>query len=83
MIENPPGTKPRPLMVVNVLNPDRGGGGAIFSDLAYGLAERGFDVTVRCAYPCYPEWEDRAARTDSAYSAATKKASMAVKGREP
>jgi colanic acid biosynthesis glycosyl transferase WcaI len=46
---------------VNVFNPDRGGGGAIFSDLAYGLAARGFDVTVRCAYPYYPEWKDKSA----------------------
>ncbi|MBI1320854.1 MAG: glycosyltransferase [Candidatus Hydrogenedens sp.] len=52
-------TKPRLLIVVNVFNPDRGGGGAIFSDLAYGLAARGFDVTVRCAYPYYPEWTDK------------------------
>lgn len=47
------------LIVVNVFSPDRGGGGAIFSDLAYGLAERGWDVTVRCAYPYYPEWTDK------------------------
>ncbi len=51
--------KPRLLVIVNVFNPDRGGGGAIFSDLCYGLAERGFDVTVRCAYPYYPEWRDK------------------------
>jgi len=50
---------PRLLMVVNVFHPDRGGGGAIFSDLAYGLVEQGFDVTVRCAYPYYPEWKDK------------------------
>lgn len=54
--------KPRLLMVVNVFNPDRGGGGAIFSDLAYGLAARGFEVTVRCAYPYYPEWKDKSGR---------------------
>lgn len=53
------GGRPRLLMVVNVFHPDRGGGGAIFSDLAYGLAERGIDVTVRCAYPYYPEWRDK------------------------
>jgi glycosyltransferase involved in cell wall biosynthesis len=52
-------SKPRLLIVVNVFNPDRGGGGAIFSDLAYGLAELGFEVTVRCAYPYYPEWTDK------------------------
>lgn len=54
--------RPRLLMVVNVFNPDRGGGGAVFSDLAYGLAERGFDVTVRCAYPYYPEWQDKSGK---------------------
>jgi glycosyltransferase involved in cell wall biosynthesis len=53
---------PRLLIVVNVFNPDRGGGGAIFSDLAYGLVERGFDVTVRCAYPYYPEWTDKSGK---------------------
>lgn len=52
-------SKGRLLVVVNVFSPDRGGGGAIFSDLAYGLAERGWDVTVRCAYPYYPEWKDK------------------------
>lgn len=49
-------------MVVNVFNPDRGGGGAIFSDLAYGLAQLGWDVTVRCAFPYYPEWQDKSGR---------------------
>ncbi|MBI2432050.1 MAG: hypothetical protein HYV26_04195 [Candidatus Hydrogenedentes bacterium] len=53
---------PRLLIIVHVFNPDRGGGGAIFSDLAYGLTERGFDVTVRCAYPYYPEWQDKSGR---------------------
>jgi colanic acid biosynthesis glycosyl transferase WcaI len=53
---------PRILIVVNVFDPDRGGGGAIFSDLCYGLAERGFDVTVRCAYPYYPEWKDKSGK---------------------
>ena len=51
--------KPRLLIIVNVFSPDRGGGGAIFSDLCYGLVERGYDVTVRCAYPYYPEWKDK------------------------
>ena len=54
--------KKRLLVVVNVFHPDRGGGGAIFSDLCYGLAERGYDVTVRCAYPYYPEWKDKSGR---------------------
>jgi colanic acid biosynthesis glycosyl transferase WcaI len=54
-----PARAPRLLLVVNVFHPDRGGGAAVFSDLAYGLTERGFDVTVRCAYPYYPEWTDK------------------------
>ncbi len=56
------GRAPRLLIVVNVFNPDRGGGGAIFSDLAYGLVARGFDVTVRCAYPYYPEWTNKSGK---------------------
>lgn len=48
----------RLLVIVNVFRPDLGGG-VLFSDLCYGLAERGFDVTVRCAYPYYPEWTDK------------------------
>jgi colanic acid biosynthesis glycosyl transferase WcaI len=50
--------RPRLLVIVNVFEPDLGGG-VLFSDLCYGLAERGFDVTVRCAYPYYPEWRDK------------------------
>lgn len=49
--------KPRVLVVVNVFRPDLGGG-VLFADLCDGLAERGFDVTVRCAYPYYPQWTD-------------------------
>ncbi|MGB0649585.1 MAG: glycosyltransferase [Rhodothermales bacterium] len=48
---------PRILVVVNVFRPDLGGG-VLFADLCDGLAERGFDVTVRCAYPYYPQWTD-------------------------
>lgn len=62
MSSAPSSARPRVLIVVNVFLPDRGGGGAIFSDLAYGLAERGFDVTVRCAYPYYPEWTDKSGK---------------------
>jgi colanic acid biosynthesis glycosyl transferase WcaI len=62
MAASPAGARPRLLIVVNVFAPDRGGGAAVFSDMAYGLAERGFDVTVRCAYPYYPEWEDKSGR---------------------
>lgn len=54
--------EPRLLIIVNVFHPDRGGGGAIFSDLCYGLVERGYDVTVRCAYPYYPEWKDKSGK---------------------
>jgi len=52
----------RLLAIVNVFHPDRGGGAAVFSDLFYSLAQRGFDVTVRCAYPYYPEWQDKSGR---------------------
>ena len=48
----------RLLIVVNVYRPDLGGG-VLFADLAEGLAARGFDVTVRCAVPYYPEWTDK------------------------
>jgi len=58
--------RPRILLVVNVFAPDRGGGAAVFSDLAYGLVERGYDVTVRCAYPYYPEWEDKSGHNGAA-----------------
>lgn len=34
----------------------------MFGDLCYSLAERGFEVTVRCAYPYYPEWRDKSGR---------------------
>ena len=51
--------KPRLLVVTNLFHPDRGGGASVFSDLCYGLAQRGFDVTVRTAYPYYPEWKDK------------------------
>jgi glycosyltransferase involved in cell wall biosynthesis len=49
----------RLLVVTNLFHPDFGGGAAVFSDLCYALAERGFDVTVQCAYPYYPEWKDK------------------------
>ncbi len=51
--------KPRILIVVNVYPPDQCGGAVIFGDLSQGLVERGYDVTVRCAYPYYPEWRDK------------------------
>jgi len=49
--------RPRILVVVNVFRPDLGGG-VLFADLCDGLAASGFDVTVRCAYPYYPQWRD-------------------------
>ena len=52
------GKAPRVLVIVNVYRPDLGGG-VLFADLCEGLAERGMDVTVRCAVPYYPEWTDK------------------------
>lgn len=49
------------LVVVNVYRPDLGGG-VLFADMCNGMAERGWDVTVRCAYPYYPEWKDKSGR---------------------
>ncbi len=51
-------TPVRLLVIVNVYAPDLGGG-ILFADLCEGLADRGIEVTVRCAYPYYPEWEDK------------------------
>lgn len=44
------------LVVTNLFFPDRGGGASVFSDLCFGLAERGHQVTVFTTYPYYPEW---------------------------
>lgn len=52
---------PRLLVIVNVYRPDLGGG-VLFADLCEGLSQRGFDVTVRCAFPYYPEWRDKTGR---------------------
>jgi colanic acid biosynthesis glycosyl transferase WcaI len=52
---------PSLLIVVNVFEPDLGGG-ILFSDLSRGLGERGFNVTVRCAYSYYPEWKDKSGK---------------------
>ena len=48
------------LVVTNLFFPDRGGGASVFSDMCYGLAERGHEVTVYAAYPYYPEWKNKA-----------------------
>lgn len=47
------------LVVSNLFTPDRGGGASVFSDMCYGLVERGHDVTVYAAYPYYPEWTNK------------------------
>jgi colanic acid biosynthesis glycosyl transferase WcaI len=49
----------RILVVTNLFYPDRGGGASVFSDMCYGLAERGHEVTVYAAYPYYPEWKNK------------------------
>ncbi len=48
----------RLLVIVNVYRPDLGGG-VLFADLCEGLAERGYQITVKCAYSYYPEWTDK------------------------
>lgn len=55
-------SKLRLLIVINNFPPDLAGGAAVIGDMCYGLAARGFDVTVRCAYPYYPEWRDKSGR---------------------
>ena len=52
----------RLLVITCVYLPDKCGGAPIFSDLCHGLAGRGMEVTVRCAYPYYPEWKDKSGR---------------------
>jgi colanic acid biosynthesis glycosyl transferase WcaI len=49
----------RVLVITHLFAPDICGGASIFSDMCYGLAQRNIDVTVRCAYPYYPEWKDK------------------------
>lgn len=52
----------RLLVVINNYPPDYLGGAAIVGDLCQALAADGFEVTVRCAYPYYPEWRDKSGR---------------------
>jgi colanic acid biosynthesis glycosyl transferase WcaI len=46
----------RLLVITNLFHPDRGGGASVFSDLCFGLVERGHQVTVLTTHPYYPEW---------------------------
>ena len=63
------------LVVTNLFHPDRGGGASVFSDMCYGLVERGHDVTVYGAYPYYPEWRNKSARACGASPKRTSTAS--------
>ncbi len=47
------------LAISNLYLPDHAGGASIYTDLCSELAARGHDVTVRCAYPYFPEWQDK------------------------
>ena len=49
----------RILVVTSLYAPDECGGAQIISDLTVALQDRGHAVTVRCAYPHYPEWRDK------------------------
>lgn len=53
---------PRLLVLIVNYPPDRAGGASVYGDMCQGLAAQGFDVTVRCAYPYYPEWKDKSGR---------------------
>lgn len=48
--------------VVNHFDPDTGGGGAVYSDMIYALADRGLEVTVICPIAFYPEFRDKEGR---------------------
>lgn len=50
------------LVLVNHYAPDRGGGGATYTDMCRSLAQRGVEVTVACPCPFYPEWRDKSGR---------------------
>lgn len=55
-------SRPRLLVVVDKFLPDRGGGAAVYSEMCFELASRGFDVSVFSPVPFYPEWKDKASR---------------------
>ncbi len=52
----------RLLVLTNTYHPDRAGGAAIYTDFSRAMAARGHDVTVRAAYPYFPEWTDKSGR---------------------
>jgi len=52
----------RLLVLTHLFHPDSCGGAGIFTDMCHELAGRNIDVTVRCAYPYYPEWKDKSGR---------------------
>ena len=54
--------RPRLLVIVNYFPPDVAGGARVYEDMCRGLVDRGWDVTVRAAYPFYPEWRDKSGR---------------------
>lgn len=47
------------LIITHLFWPDRGGGASVFSDLCFGLVERGHEVDVLAGYPYYPEWRNK------------------------
>jgi len=49
----------RILVITHLFSPDRGGGASVFSDLCFGLAEKGHQVEVFAGYPYYPEWRNK------------------------
>lgn len=55
----PPDRKLKILVVTNLFYPDRGGGGSVFSDLCFGLVEKGHSVTAYTTNPYYPEWKNK------------------------
>ncbi len=53
----------RLLIITNLFHPDRGGGASVFSDLCFGLAGKGWKVTVFTTYPYYPEWRRKGGKS--------------------
>jgi colanic acid biosynthesis glycosyl transferase WcaI len=49
----------RLLVASNTFEPDHAGGASIYTDFAREMAARGHEVTVRCTFPYFPEWQDK------------------------